>query len=99
MLLFVKIIEEVSSLRYAETSSGLKPWRCAEQLVRRDHGLALALATLFRYAGPRVSEVAALQIPDVQVSVRRGLLIIRRGKGLKHREIPLVQEAGEPLDV
>lgn len=72
--------------------------RCAEQLVRRDHGLALALATLFRYAGPRVSEAAALQIPDVQVSARRGLLVIRRGKGLKHREIPLVQEAREPLD-
>jgi site-specific recombinase XerD len=72
--------------------------RCAERRVRRDHGLALALATVFRYAGPRVSEVAALQIPDVQVSARRGLLIIRRGKGLKHREIPLVQEAREPLD-
>jgi hypothetical protein len=27
MLLFVKIIEEVSSFRYAETSSGLKPCR------------------------------------------------------------------------
>jgi len=72
--------------------------RCAETAARRDHGLALALATLFRYAGPRVSEVAALQIPDVQVSARRGLLVIRRGKGLKHREIPLVQEAREPLD-
>ncbi len=71
--------------------------RCAEAAARRDHGLALTLATLFRYAGPRVSEVAALQIPDVQVSARRGLLIIRRGKGLKHREIPLVQEAREPL--
>ena len=71
---------------------------CAEVAARRDHGLTLALATLFRYAGPRVSEVAALQIPDVQVSARRGLLIIRRGKGLKHREIPLVQEAREPLD-
>jgi site-specific recombinase XerD len=70
--------------------------RCAEAAARRDH--SLALATLFRYAGPRVSEVAALQIPDVQVSARRGLLIIRRGKGLKHREIPLVQEAREPLD-
>lgn len=72
--------------------------RCAEQAIRRDHGLALALATLFRYAGPRVSEVAALQILDVQISARRGLLVIRRGKGLKHREIPLVQEAREPLD-
>lgn len=72
--------------------------RCAEQRARRDHGLALALATLFRYAGPRVSEAAALQMPDVQISARRGLLIIRRGKGLKHREVPLVQEAREPLD-
>lgn len=72
--------------------------RCAEVAARRDHGLAFALATLFRYAGPRVSEVAALQIPDVQISARRGLLIIRRGKGLKHREIPLVQEARDPLD-
>jgi len=72
--------------------------RCAEAATRRDHGLALALATLFRYAGPRVSEVAALQVPDVQISARRGLLVIRRGKGLKHREIPLVQEAREPLD-
>src|SRR5215472_5946810 len=72
--------------------------RSAEAAARRDHGLALALATLFRYAGPRVSESAALQIPDVQVGARRGLLVIRRGKGLKHREIPLVQEAREPLD-
>lgn len=72
--------------------------RCAEHAEERDHGLALALATLFRYAGPRVSEAAALQIPDVQVSARRGLLIIRRGKGLKHREIPLVQEVREPLN-
>ena len=72
--------------------------RSAEAAARRDHGLSLALATLFRYAGPRVSEVAALQIPDVQVGARRGLLIIRRGKGLKHREIPLVQETREPLD-
>jgi site-specific recombinase XerD len=72
--------------------------REAEAAARRDHGLALALATLFRYAGPRVSEVAALHIPDVQVSARQGLLIIRRGKGLKHREVPLVQEAREPLE-
>ncbi len=72
--------------------------RCAEQAVRRDHGLAFALATLFRYAGPRVSKVVALHIPDVQVSARRGLLIIRRGKGLKHCEIPLIQEARDPLD-
>jgi site-specific recombinase XerD len=71
--------------------------RMAESLEERDHGLALALACLMRYAGPRVGEVAALQLADVQIGVRRGLLIIRRGKGLKHREVPLVLEAREPV--
>jgi site-specific recombinase XerD len=71
--------------------------RMAEALAERDQGLALALACLMRYAGPRVGEVAALQLKDVQLGARRGVLVIRRGKGLKHREVPLVLEAREPL--
>jgi len=111
LMLFFDTIEGINPFRHLTMIDIVEPapvalskteWntvrRCAEAAVRRDHGLALALATLFRYAGPRVSEVASLQIPDVQISARRGLLIIRRGKGLKHREIPLVQEAHEPLD-
>src|SRR5438270_2543675 len=110
LMLFFDTIESTNPFRHLTMIDVIEPapvalskteWnavrRCAEAAARRDHGLALALATLFRYAGPRVSEVAALQIPDVQVSARRGFLIIRRGKGLKHREIPLVQEAREPL--
>jgi site-specific recombinase XerD len=72
--------------------------RAAAALVPRDHGLALALVCLLRFAGPRVAEVAALCIPDARLSARHGLLIIRRGKGLKYREVPLVREAREPLD-
>lgn len=72
--------------------------RSAEREAPRDHNLALALTCLMRYAGPRVAEVAALQLADVPLSARRGLLIVRRGKGLKHREVPLVLEAREPLD-
>ena len=76
-------------------------WRAVEQTAAQftatDHGLALALICLMRYAGPRVGEVAALQLPDVQISSRRGLLIIRRGKGLKHREVPLIVDARDPL--
>jgi len=67
-------------------------------LVARDHGLALALVCLMRYAGPRVGEVAALRLPDARLSARRGLLVIRRGKELKYREVPLVVEAREPLE-
>ncbi len=71
--------------------------RAAVRRVPRDHGLALALVCLLRYAGPRVGEVAALQLPDARISARRGTLVIRQGKGLKHREVPLVLEAREPL--
>ncbi len=72
--------------------------RAAATLVCRDHGLALALVCLMRYAGPRVGEVAALRVPDARTSARRGVLVIRRGKGLKYREVPLVAEAREPLE-
>src|SRR5260370_14639695 len=48
--------------------------RCAEQAARRDHGLAFALATLFRDPGPRVSDVVALHIPHVHTSPRRAVL-------------------------
>src|SRR5437763_2924624 len=110
LMLFFDTIEGANPFRNLTTISIVEPapvalskteWnavrRSAEAATRRDNGLALALATLFRYARPRDSEVAALQIPDVQVGARRGLLVIRRGKGLKHREVPLVQEAREPL--
>ncbi len=50
-----------------------------------------------RFAGPRVGEVAALALPDVRLTPQRGLLVIRRGKGLKHREVPIVLEVREPL--
>jgi site-specific recombinase XerD len=71
--------------------------QAADQMVAVDHGLALALVCLMRYAGPRVGEVAALQLLDVQISSRRGLLIIRRGKGLKHREVPLIVDVRDPV--
>jgi len=72
--------------------------RAAVAHVSRDHGLALALVCLLRFAGPRVAEIAALGIPDAHLSPRHGLLIIRKGKGLKYREVPLVREAREPLE-
>ena len=94
-------IDPVDTVEQAPQALRRAEWnavrRAAEQRVSRDDGLALALVCLMRYAGPRVGEVAALQLADVTLSARRGTLIIRRGKGLKHREIPLVIDAREPL--
>lgn len=97
----VRVVDRVAEIERAPRALTRVEWaavrRAAAHLVDRDGGLALALACLMRYAGPRVGEVAALQLPDVHLSARRGLLIIRRGKGLKRREVPLVLEAREPL--
>jgi site-specific recombinase XerD len=96
-----RLVDRVDVVEHAPQALKQSAWnavrRAAEQARRRDHGLALALVCLMRYTGLRVGEVAALQGPDLVLSPRRGTVIVRRGKGLKHREVPVVVDAREPL--
>lgn len=48
-----------------------------------------AMATVFFYTGLRLSELAAVDITDVEMSARRGRLKVRAGKGDAYREVPL----------
>ena len=57
-----------------------------------------ALAQLFFYTGLRLGEVAALDADDVLLSARKGLVIVRSGKGDTYREVPLHREARAALD-
>jgi len=59
--------------------------REAERAPLRDRAIAL---TGF-YAGPRIHELAALDVDDVHLSARKGVLIIRQGKNNKYREMPI----------
>jgi integrase/recombinase XerC len=52
-----------------------------------------AMIMLMLFAGLREAEVAALDWEDVQISERKGKVIVRRGKGDKKREVPLNAEA------
>ena len=52
---------------------------------QRDHAVLMVL----RHTGLRVSELCALRLADVDISERKGTLTVRRGKGAKHRELPL----------
>jgi len=47
------------------------------------------MATLFFYGGLRLSELADLELGDVEMSARRGRIKIRAGKGDAYREVPL----------
>ncbi len=56
-----------------------------------------ALARLLFYTGLRLGECAALNVDDVRVSARKGVVIIRSGKGETYREVPLNTEVHQAL--
>jgi integrase/recombinase XerC len=56
-----------------------------------------AIAHLLFYTAIRLGECAALNLDDVRVSARRGVVIIRSGKGDAYREVPLNAEVREAL--
>ncbi|BCY11134.1 tyrosine-type recombinase/integrase [Actinoplanes sp. L3-i22] len=49
------------------------------------------------YAGLRTSEVVALDTDDIQMSARKGLIIVRAGKGGRYREVPIHPQLRGPL--
>ena len=58
-----------------------------------------ALACLLFYTGLRLSECAALNVDDILISARKGLVIVRSGKGETYREVPLNAEVRKTLKV
>ena len=59
--------------------------RAAELVRPRDR----AIVTLLLYTALRLHELAALDLEDMAISPRKGLLVIRSGKGDAYREVPL----------
>ncbi|MEM0138529.1 MAG: tyrosine-type recombinase/integrase [Thermoplasmatales archaeon] len=49
----------------------------------------MAIIGLMLHAGLRVAEVCAVDRADLDVSERKGVVRVRRGKGNKYREVPL----------
>ena len=56
-----------------------------------------AIAQLLFYTAARLGECAALNLDDVRISARRGMVIIRSGKGDTYREVPLNVQVREAL--
>jgi len=57
----------------------------------------LSIIQLLLNTGLRVSELCSLMWRDIQITNRKGCLIVRSGKGGKRREIPLNKEARQVL--
>ena len=56
-----------------------------------------AVLNLLLYTGLRVGEVAALRLDDLVLNGKTGKVIVRAGKGMKYRELPLHKEARQAL--
>jgi site-specific recombinase XerD len=59
--------------------------RAAEESTARDR----AIVALLLFTGLRLSEVAALRVADVRISARKGIVVVRSGKGDVYREVEL----------
>jgi len=67
-----------------------------ESIVREDIR-ASSILSLFVYCGLRLSEVAMLKLGDIDLSERRGMLIVKHGKNNKERAVPVPAEARQHL--
>jgi len=56
-----------------------------------------AMVALMARAGLRVGEVLALKPEDVELNARSGWVLVRKGKGMKERRVPLSAEARREL--
>lgn len=56
-----------------------------------------ALITLMLHTGLRIAEAAALNVGDLTLTARTGQVLVRCGKGLKTRTVPLNADAREVL--
>lgn len=57
-----------------------------------------AIATLLLYTGLRLSELAALDVEDIEVTARRGRVQVRSGNDDTHREVPLNSACRTAID-
>lgn len=57
-----------------------------------------AIVTLLLYTALRLHELVALDVEDVSMSARKGLVVIRSGKGDVYREVPLNRPCRDALD-
>jgi site-specific recombinase XerD len=57
----------------------------------------LAIVATLRHTGVRVSELCSLTLADIQISDRKGSLLVRSGKGSRYRVLPLNLEVRKAL--
>lgn len=69
--------------------SELEQNRLLREVYKSGNKRDIAMVELMIGAGLRIGEVESLNLSDIQISDRKGMVIVREGKGQKYREVPL----------
>ena len=71
--------------------------RLLREIELRQDVRANAIFSIFLYTGCRISDLVALELPDLMISERSGSVVFRFGKGGKQRSVPLPLPARRAL--
>lgn len=85
--------EQAALVRETEKAINAAQTESAKIQAIRDKAVVILLLN----SGLRISELCALSIKDIELTDRKGRLIVRQGKGGKHREVPLNSLARDSL--
>ncbi|HRJ59041.1 MAG TPA: tyrosine-type recombinase/integrase [Anaerolineales bacterium] len=87
--------EQFALQRALERDLQLAKLRYPKRWITRRRDASLVLFLL--HTGLRLSEAVALQMEDIQLSERKGSVLVRNGKGSRQRQVPLNAEARKAL--
>ena len=94
--------ESVTGVPAAPRSPKALAKREVDRLIREAerHGQPrnIAIVQLLRHTGIRVGELCNLRLGDIDISERRGMLLVRAGKGDKDRMLPLNNDVRRALE-
>lgn len=85
--------EQMALARETEKAINAAQTEAAQIQGLRDRAVILLLL----HSGLRISELCALSLHDLELSDRKGKVIVRQGKGGKKREVPLNAPAREAM--
>jgi len=91
----VKELKRMPTVPKGLTSAQVR--KVMREVELRGDTRATAVMSVMLYCGLRVSDVAALELDDVEINARSGQLICKWGKGNKQRIVPLPLEARRAL--
>lgn len=85
--------EQAALVRETEKAINAAQTEPAKIQAIRDKAIIIILLN----SGLRISELCALSVKDIELTDRKGRLIVRQGKGGKHRDVPLNSIARDAL--